>query len=167
MNEHTPQKSSLINMLGKAIFLMGGIAALVTVSLFHTPSAVPVILIWTWLAIYRLQRWRSSSHEASSQREGKIWHERPDLLWLIGSIFIILFGLLQLGMEALKLNHPIVGNIFDTSDIVLLLVSLAALCFLGRAYLLERKQQKGMDRGVPTRQTARSGPQPKEAREEE
>jgi len=78
-----------------------------------------------------------------------------------------LFGLLQLGMEGLKLNHPIVGNIFSTSDVVLLLVSLTALCFLGRAYLLERKQQKGMYRGVPIRQTARSGPQPKEAREEE
>ncbi len=80
MNEHTPQKSSLINILGKAIFIIGGIAVLVAVGLYHTPSGFSVVLIWTWVAIYRLQRWRSSSHEVSSQREGKAWHEQPEAL---------------------------------------------------------------------------------------
>ena len=153
-------------MLGKAIVLIGGIAVFVTVGLFHTPSAVTVILLWAWIAIYRIQRWRSRAHEARAQREGKVWHEQPDLLWLIGSLLIVLMGFLQFGIEGLKLNRPIVGNIFDTTSIVLVLLGLPALCFLGRAYLLERNQQKGMDREVSLRQTARTGPQPKEAREE-
>jgi hypothetical protein len=167
MKGYVPQKSSPVKKWSTAIFIIGSIAVLVTVVISQTPPAISLVLIWALVVIYRLQRWRSSSHEASSQREGKIWHERPDLLWLIGSILIVLMGLLQLGMQGLKLNHPIIGSIFDTVDIASVAIALPATFFLGRAYLLERKQQKGIDRGVPLHQTTRSGPQPKEAREEE
>ena len=92
---------------------------------FHTPSWLTVLTLWTTLGIYKVCQWYSHSSAESSQP--KAWHRQSDVLWILASALIVLLSLLQLGIQSLHLP-----DVLETVDLVVL--GVPALLLLVRAF---------------------------------
>ena len=123
------QRKRLVKIGGNLILLLGSTTFFVMLLVFHTPSWLTVLTLWTTLGIYKLCQWYSRSSAENSQQ--KAWHRQPDVLWILASALIVLVSLLQLGIQSLHLPDVLL-------TVTIVLLGAPALLLLVRAFMVSR-----------------------------